>query len=246
MTAHPRHLASNAAPAPRWIFDANVLSVGATDAAVAVLTFFGSAAVFLAALLGVPVVLIAFCHVAVICGPFTVLRRRLRSGDDVLMPSLLLLAVAVSGPLGAGGCAAATLALWLRPPQPERLHGWYDYIAGVDERSTLEKTYQALAAKRLPEDPSAPIERFEPILSGTALSQQQRVLGVIGRRYHSDFHPSLKKALRNSNILIRAQAAAIASVLAPMEKSRLWRRPALTADQPTGAKQIEHLDRNAG
>jgi hypothetical protein len=157
-----------------------------------------------------------------------------------------LLAVAVSGPLGAGGCVAVALALWLRPPRPERLHGWYDYIAGVDERTLLETTYQALAAKRLPEDSSAPIERFEPILCGTAVSQQQRVLGVIGRRYHSDFHPSLKKALRNSNILIRAQAAAIASVLAPLEKSRLWRRPLLTVDRQTEVKQIEHLDRTAG
>ena len=48
------------------------------------------------------------------------------------------------------------------------------------------------------------------------------MLGVVGRRYHADFRPVLRKALRNRNGLIRAQAAAIAAGLELEEKNRLW------------------------
>jgi hypothetical protein len=55
--------------------------------------------------------------------------------------------------------------------------------------------------------------------------EQQRVLGVIGRRYHADFRLGLARALRNKNGFIRAQAAAVVSRLTIDEKNRL-RRPA--------------------
>jgi hypothetical protein len=125
------------------------------------------------------------------------------------------------------------------------LQYWYDYISGVDERSPAEEAYTELASERLPNDFSAPVHRFDPILSGTSLAQQQRVLGVIGRNYHPDFHASLKKALRNRNILIRAQAAAIASLLAPEEKTRLW-RPALVEAETPEPGRIAHAARVDG
>ena len=55
------------------------------------------------------------------------------------------------------------------------------------------------------------------------------MLGVIGRRYHADFRPVLRKALRNRNGFIRAQAAAVASHLNADEKSRLWHRSGVHA-----------------
>ena len=48
------------------------------------------------------------------------------------------------------------------------------------------------------------------------------VLGVVGRRYHADFRTILRRALRNRNGFIRAQAAAVASGLSTDERSRLW------------------------
>jgi hypothetical protein len=122
------------------------------------------------------------------------------------------------------------------------LQHWYNYIAGVDERTPMQETYTELTSERLSTDFSAPVPRFDPILSGTSLAQQQRVLGLIGRNYHSDFHASLKKALRNRNILIRAQAAAIASLLAPDDKTRLW-RPASVERQSTDLGRIENSGR---
>ena len=54
--------------------------------------------------------------------------------------------------------------------------------------------------------------------------------GVIGRRYHADFRATLRKAMRNSNGFIRAQAAAVASRLNADEKSRLWSTAAARAE----------------
>jgi hypothetical protein len=99
-----------------------------------------------------------------------------------------------------------------------------------------------LVSGRLALDVAAPVPRFTPILSGSSLVQQQRVLGAIGRKYHPDFHGSLKKALRNRNILIRAQAAAIASLLAPEDKTRLW-RPAPLADRQ---RRLAHTSEREG
>ncbi len=212
------------------LYAASALNVTAADAAISVLTLVLSAAVFWAAIHGVSIGMIAAMHGGVICVPLALLIERIRTSGELMIPLLLLLVVAVSGPIGAGGCTAMTLMLGLRRPDPRRLQRWYDYISGVGRRTPVEDTYVELTSKRLSTDFSAPVHRFDPILSGTSLAQQQRVLNLIGRNYHPDFHASLKKALRNRNILIRAQAAAIASLMAPQDKTRLW-RPAALEDQ---------------
>ena len=89
-------------------------------------------------------------------------------------------------------------------------------------RGRVAHLYDELVAGRLPTDPVAKVPRFTPILQGASVEDQQRVLGVIGRRYHADFRPVLRRALRNRNGFIRAQAAAVASRLSADEKSRLW------------------------
>lgn len=222
---------------------ARVLSVGGRDAAVAALTFLSSGAVFWLAIRGAPLGLIAALHGGVICVPLSLLLWRLRTRRELAIPALLLVGVALTGPFAAAGCAAMALTLWWRKPQPQRLQGWYDYIAGADQRTLLQKTYVELTSERLPSDFAAPIHRFAPILAGSSLAQQQRVLGLIGRHFHPDFHASLKTALRNRNILIRAQAAAIASLLGPSDKSRLWRRSALTRERPAELALLARLER---
>jgi hypothetical protein len=211
--------------------ESDALAVHAGDFFVAALTFALGVVVASAALRGIPVAVVALLHALTILVPAAWLVRRRRRSGDLTIPILLLVAVLVSGPLGAGGCAAMTLVLWTRRLDPARLADWYDYIAGVSRRSPAEEAYGDLVSGRLALDVSAPVHRFNPILSGSSLIQQQRVLGAIGRKYHPEFHGSLKKALRNRNILIRAQAAAIASLLGPEDKTRLW-QPAALADRP--------------
>jgi len=167
--------------------------------------------------------------------------------------SQLAITTFAAGPVGALGCAFMALALRLQRPSPARLKHWYDYIAGIVARSGLTRIYDELSSGRLPSDPAAKVPRFQPILDGASIEEQQRVLGVIGRRYHADFRPALRNALRNKNGFIRAQAAAVASRLSIDEKNRLWsagrahqpakdagERPHEATDQATsGALDVE-------
>ena len=154
--------------------------------------------------------------------PAALLVARARRNEDLTVPALLLIVTCATGPIGAIGCAAMALSLWSRQPSPARLQQWYDYISGVVERGRVAHLYDELISDRMPTDPEAKVPRFTPILQGSSIEEQQRVLGVIGRRYHADFRPVLRKALRNKNGFIRAQAAAIASRLSAEEKNSLW------------------------
>jgi hypothetical protein len=203
------------------------LDVGFKDVLVALVTFCGSLAV-LAYGLGTFAVFPVFysiflgAHLAVLVIPAAYLLVRARNSGDCNVPMLLLITTFAAGPVGALGCAFMALALRLQRPSPARLKHWYDYIAGIVARSGLTRIYDELSSGRLPSDPAAKVPRFQPILDGASIEEQQRVLGVIGRRYHADFRPALRNALRNKNGFIRAQAAAVASRLSIDEKNRLW------------------------
>ncbi len=179
-------------------------------------------------------------HLAVIGVPALFLAVRAYRNGDLTVAVLLLVATATAGPIGAIGCACMAFALWCRRPAPTRLKHWYEYIAGVAARRPVARIHDEMVSGRLPSDPHAKVPRFAPILHGSSIEAQQRVLGVVGRRYHADLRPILRKALRNRNGFIRAQAAAIASRLDVEEKNRLW-STAPPADQgaPADALDVE-------
>jgi hypothetical protein len=200
-----------------------VLELTMADIYVALATFVPSLAVLWCAISGiVPISVAMLLHLEVLGIPAVFLLKRVRVKGDLSIPTLLLVATAASGPIGAAGCAGAAFALWYQRPSPRRLQDWYDYISGAVERGQLTQMHGMLTAGRLPLDAGAEVPRFSPILAGSSIDDQQRVLGVVGRRYHDDFRAILKRALRNRNGLIRAQAAAIASRLGHEEKTRLW------------------------
>jgi hypothetical protein len=203
--------------------DGRGLDVGVTDALVALITFGASLAVLVYGSSAIAsVAIVVLLHLTVLIVPAVFLRIRARNNGELTVPVLLLVATFATGPVGALGCALMALALWHRPPSPRRLQHWYDYIAGVVARSRVTRIHDELTSGRLPSDPTAKVPRFGPILQGASVEEQQRVLGVIGRRYHADLRPALRQAMRNKNGFIRAQAAAVASRLGGDEKSRLW------------------------
>ncbi|MEA2937518.1 MAG: hypothetical protein QOC56_1022 [Alphaproteobacteria bacterium] len=202
---------------------AQLLEVAWADVAVALLAFLSSLAVLGSGMSGIVSLAIAgLLHLGVLAGLGAFLAIRVRRGGELTIPVLLLVATFASGPVGAAGCALMALALRRRRPAAARLKGWYDYIAGVVERPQVTQIYDELVSGRLPPDAGASVPRFTPILTGASLEERQRILGVLGRRYHGDFRPVLKRALRNRNVMIRTQAAAIASRLGLEEKTQLW------------------------
>jgi hypothetical protein len=199
------------------------LHAGAADVLISLMT--GSlslGALFFGTNAAAPWHLMVALHLAVLLVPIEFCRSRSRRQGELTIPVLLLVATFAGGPVGAFGTACVALAVWAWRPSPVRLHAWYNYIAGIVERDRIVRIYEELSSDRLPSDPAAAVPRFRPILRGTSTEEQQRVLGVIGRRYHADFRLLLRDALRNRNGFIRAQAAAVASRLDSEEKARLW------------------------
>jgi hypothetical protein len=199
------------------------LNVGLTDVVLSLVTFaasFAALAYASSALAGFA--MFVLLHLAVLIVPLIFLLMRARGNGELTIPVLLLVATFAAGPVGALGCAMMALALRQQRPSPRRLQHWYDYIAGVVARSRVARIHGELASGRLSSDPNATVPRFGPILHGASVEEQQRVLGVIGRRYHADFRAALRRAMRNKNGFIRAQAAAVASRLDVNEKNRLW------------------------
>jgi hypothetical protein len=200
-----------------------ILKVGIIDVAIALITFVASLGVLWLGINGGVVVSVPLLlHFGVVFIPAGFLALRQRRGGDLTIPTLLLMTTFAGGPIGAAGSAFAALALWYHRPTPLRLLDWYDYIAGIIGRSGVARIYDELASGRLPPDRAASVPRFTPILTGTSINEQHRVLGVMGRRYHDDFRHVMRLALRNPNGLIRSQAAAIASRLDLAAKSHLW------------------------
>ena len=211
------------------------LEVALSDVLVALLTSACSLAVLaygLSALASVTVFVLL--HLAVLIVPAAFLGLRTRRNGELTVPVVLLLATFAAGPVGALGCAMMALALWRQGRSPLRLQDWYDYIAGVVARGRLKSIHDELISDRLLADPAAQVPRFRPILHSTSIEEQQRVLGVIGRRYHPDFRPVLLKALRAKDGFIRAQAAAVASRLDIEEKNRLWSSGSPASGRPGG------------
>jgi hypothetical protein len=218
--------------------DDPALAVTANDVLVALVTFGGSLGVLAYGLSAAASLwLFMLGHCIVLTLPARYLTVRVRAGGDITVPLLLLVATFATGPVGALGCAGMALGLWLRRPSPARLQHWYDYISGIVARSRLTRIYDELVSGRLPSDPTAEVPRFRPLLHGASVEEQQRVLGVIGRRYHADFRPALRNALRNKNGFIRAQAAAVASRLSIEEKNRLWSANTNREETESGREQ---------
>jgi hypothetical protein len=229
-----------AAELARSRLDHPALAVGFKDVLIALLTVGGSLGVLAYGLIaGASFWLFMAGHLIVLVIPAGYLAMRGRAGGDVTVPLLLLIGTFATGPVGAFGCAAMALGLWLRRPSPARLQDWYDYIAGVVARSRLNRIYDELISGRMPSDHTADVPRFRPLLHGASVEEQQSVLGVIGRRYHADFRPVLRNALRNKNGFIRAQAAAVASRLSIEEKHRLWAADTSSEDEGSRARPDE-------
>jgi len=234
--------------APRFddeLANAQTLSVRLTDIAVALAVFALSLAALAAGINGVPLPVATSLYAAALAFALLYLIMRLCARGELTIAAILVMATIVSGPIGALGTACMALALWCRRLAPRRLQQWYDYISGIVERPKATRIYDEIASGRLPADPAARVPRLAPILAGSAIDDQQRVLGVIGRRYHSDFRSVLKRALRDRNGLVRAQAAAIASRLDLEEKNHLWASDPVPeidalADTVAGQSETQH------
>lgn len=134
---------------------------------------------------------------------------RLAPSDDrtpVVMSFLLIL---IAGPLGALGIAIIAISEMVWPCSEGVLRKWFDWLAGDTRVDEVGITYEALQSGRafIPQ-PSGP-RRFADVISNGSIADKQALLGLIGLKYHHDYFPLLRVALRSPEAGVRAQAAAV-------------------------------------
>ena len=200
-----------------------VLAIGRGDVMCSFVTFALSTAVVAYAMTpAARLDLVLALYALVLLIPLARWTAQRRRNGELTLAALLLMTTVAAGPVGALGCTFLSLRLSRRQPLPHRLRHWYDYISGIVAQRATARIYEELRSGRLPSNVKAAVPRFRPILRSASVEEQQRVLGVLGRRYHAQFRAVLRDALRHKNGFIRAQAAAVASRLDMTEKMRLW------------------------
>lgn len=155
-------------------------------------------------------------HVSALAALAFWLWRAIGDGRDVSFAYLSLLATAAAGPLGALG--AAVLALTTRKKSaPDRLlTDWYERIAhSVAVEPSIRLSDNVLAG-RTADLAAPPTSSFLAVMTEGPIAERQTVLGLIARRFHPDYLPVLKSALKSPEPVIRVQAAAVAAHIRPM------------------------------
>jgi hypothetical protein len=134
-----------------------------------------------------------------------------RMGSDTSSATFFLIATAVAGPFGAIG---GLLIDWLSQQRAEhidRLQFWYDRIALSTQSDAVTQLSDHVAMGRAVDlGAPAPLSFAGLIETGT-IAEKQSILGLIARRFHPDYLPTIKAALISPEPVIRVQAAAVAA-----------------------------------
>jgi hypothetical protein len=150
-------------------------------------------------------------HACIVVVTVLLIWQAYRQGSDTNPFLLLAITTGVIGPLGAAGCLVVSQLVHLGTESDDLLKAWYARLSlstETDAMTRLSDTITTGRALHLTEEPTA---SFLAVLEHGSVSDQQRVLGIIARKFHPDYLPVLKKALTNEAPVIRVQAAAVAA-----------------------------------
>ncbi len=129
--------------------------------------------------------------------------------DDTTVACLMMLVIFVAGPAGAVASLAALAFVDHAGAGPEVLDAWYSRLAKASHAdAATELTDRVNAGRVLRAGASAPVH-FEDVIANGTLDQRQAALGLMARRFHTDFAPALQAALRSDDPVVRVQAAAV-------------------------------------
>ncbi|MGD9784909.1 MAG: hypothetical protein AB7E80_12070 [Hyphomicrobiaceae bacterium] len=163
----------------------------------------------------VPPSVALFWHLAVVGFLALMLVRRRVAGADLTAATLTLIAVSVSGPVGAVMALAAQAALARSAGGTDLLDAWYRRIGRSRDLDAPTRLSDRIAAGRTI-DVAAPLPRsFREVMLAGSLADQQAALGLVARRFDIAHLPMLKIALCSDVPVIRVQAAAVAAHVRP-------------------------------
>lgn len=171
--------------------------------------------------------------------------RRWKIGGEVLMLATL------TGALGAIGVAGATvtfaLVLWFRR-KPHSAEEWYQALFPDTPSDPVELLFEELEGDRSDDAGTEPLTAFGDALAFGSLAEKQRVLTLIGERFHPALAPLLRRALADTNSAIRVHTATVLGRVqkAFMERAvRLEEAVAAAPDAANWRDLAQHYDAHA-
>jgi hypothetical protein len=127
---------------------------------------------------------------------------------------LALLAGFAIGPTGIAGAIALGICQ-RRAARLTLLEQWYERISLATTVDPVSRLSDDIAAGRSINLDGAMPRSFLTLIETGTMAERQAVLGMIARRFHTDYLPVLKTALTSPEASIRVQAAAVAAHIRP-------------------------------
>lgn len=132
-------------------------------------------------------------------------------GVDAGPLMLLAPAVAFLGPFGAFGCIFIGGLSRRGASDVERLEAWYQRLSLSTELDPTARLADHVLTGRALNFSLQPASPMAALVEHGTIGEKQAILGLIARRFHPDYLPTLQIALVSDEPVIRVQAAAVAA-----------------------------------
>lgn len=184
--------------------------------------------------LSVPVQL----HAVAVVTVALVLFRGRAPDDDLTVAALMFLVILAAGPAGAIASLAVLPFAGHAGAGPAVLSAWYARLSQASGANPTTELTDRVKAGRVIDTNAASPAKFEDVINTGTLAERQAALGLMARRFHTDYAPALEAALRSPEPVVRVQAAAVVSRVRADLKGRI--KTLLTTTEPRSASQRIH------
>lgn len=169
----------------------------------------------------VPFIWVLVAHVITAASACAILFVGRTDAYDPTVSQLIFLVILVCGPAGAAAALAALAFVDHAGAGPDVLDDWYDRLARASHALPSSELSERVSAGRVMRgEASAPVD-FEDVIASGTLAERQAALGLMARRFHTDFAPALQAALRSDEPVVRVQAAAVVARVRADLKTRI-------------------------
>jgi hypothetical protein len=157
----------------------------------------------------VPFLFVVIGHLAVVMLVAAILLRRPQDNRDSTVAEIIFLVILVAGPAGAAAALAALAFVDHAGAGPAVLESWYARLSRASHADAPHEFTDRIKAGRVLPLTSMPPVDFEHVIAEGSLAERQAALGLMARKFHTDFAPALEAALRSEEPVVRVQAAAV-------------------------------------
>jgi hypothetical protein len=185
-------------------------------------------------------------HAATVAAVALILFGGRGSDEDLTVAALMFLVILLAGPAGAIASLTALAFVGHAGADPGILRAWYTRLSRASGSLPSSELTDHVNAGRVIDTNAATPARFEDVVADGTLAEKQAALGLMARRFHTDFAPALEAALRSPEPVVRVQAAAVVARVRGDLKARIKTllhpgEPRPPIDRVTAAAELVRL-----